>query len=109
MSSFGDFVALSECCDVPTARLIAREVSDGIIAPGYEPEALEILSKKKGGNYCVLQVLMRLILLEILIFFCHSIIQYYSMSIEILFKMKGGNYCVLQVLMRRALDTINLV
>ena len=43
MSSFGDFIALSDVCDVPTARLIAREVSDGVIAPGYEPEALEIL------------------------------------------------------------------
>ena len=56
MSSFGDFVALSDCCDVATAQLVAREVSDGIIAPGYEPEAVEILSRKKGGNYCVLQV-----------------------------------------------------
>ena len=56
MSSFGDFVSLSDVCDVPTAKIISREVSDGIIAPGYEPEALEILSKKKGGKYCVLQV-----------------------------------------------------
>ncbi|XP_071788214.1 bifunctional purine biosynthesis protein ATIC-like [Asterias amurensis] len=54
MSSFGDFVALSDICDVPTAKIIAREVSDGIIAPGYEPEAFEILAKKKGGKYCIL-------------------------------------------------------
>lgn len=56
MSSFGDFVALSDICDVLTAKIISREVSDGIIAPGYMPEALEILRKKKGGGYCVLQV-----------------------------------------------------
>lgn len=56
MSSFGDFIALSHTCDVPTAKIISREVSDGIIAPGYEPEALEILRKKKAGKYCVLQV-----------------------------------------------------
>lgn len=56
MSSFGDFIALSDICDVPTARLIKREVSDGVIAPGYEPKALELLSKKKGGQYCVLQM-----------------------------------------------------
>lgn len=57
MSSFGDFVALSDVCDTPTARIISREVSDGVIAPGYSDEALEILKKKKGGNYCILQVL----------------------------------------------------
>ncbi|EDV90671.1 bifunctional purine biosynthesis protein ATIC [Drosophila grimshawi] len=56
MSSFGDFVALSDVCDVITARIIAREVSDGIIAAGYEPEALEILKKKKKGSYCILQM-----------------------------------------------------
>ena len=56
MSSFGDFVALSDECDVPTARIISREVSDGVIAPGYQPEALEILKKKKSGSYLVLQV-----------------------------------------------------
>lgn len=56
MSSFGDFVALSRTCDVATAKIISREVSDGIIAPGYEPEALEILKKKKNGSYCVLEV-----------------------------------------------------
>ncbi|GAB0090579.1 Bifunctional purine biosynthesis protein PurH-like [Sergentomyia squamirostris] len=56
MSSFGDFVALSDVCDVITAKIISREVSDGIIAPGYEPEALEILKKKKNGAYCVLQI-----------------------------------------------------
>uniref|UniRef100_A0A3Q3FSQ2 5-aminoimidazole-4-carboxamide ribonucleotide formyltransferase/IMP cyclohydrolase n=1 Tax=Kryptolebias marmoratus TaxID=37003 RepID=A0A3Q3FSQ2_KRYMA len=56
MSSFGDFIALSDVCDVPTARIISREVSDGIVAPGYEEEALKILSKKKNGNYCVLQM-----------------------------------------------------
>jgi phosphoribosylaminoimidazolecarboxamide formyltransferase/IMP cyclohydrolase len=56
MSSFGDFVALSAPCDLATARIISREVSDGIIAPGYAPEALEVLRKKKGGKYCVLEV-----------------------------------------------------
>ena len=53
MSSFGDWIALSDICDVPTAKLINKEVSDGIIAPGYTPEALEILAKKKGGKYTV--------------------------------------------------------
>ena len=56
MSSYGDFVALSDVCDASTAKLIKREVSDGVIAPGYEPEALEILKEKKKGNYCVLQM-----------------------------------------------------
>ncbi|CAH2244153.1 bifunctional purine biosynthesis protein ATIC [Pararge aegeria] len=56
MSSFGDFIALSDTCDEITARIISREVSDGIIAPGYTPEALELLKKKKGGGYCVLQM-----------------------------------------------------
>ena len=56
MSSFGDFIALSDVCDVPTAKLIAREVSDGVIAPGYEPEALEILKKKRGGKYNIVAI-----------------------------------------------------
>ncbi|XP_055850710.1 bifunctional purine biosynthesis protein ATIC [Episyrphus balteatus] len=56
MSSFGDFVALSDECDAVTARIISREVSDGIIAPGYSQEALEILKKKKNGSYCILQM-----------------------------------------------------
>jgi len=56
MSSFGDWVALSDTVDVTTARLISREVSDGVIAPGYEPEALAILQKKKKGNYPVVQI-----------------------------------------------------
>ena len=56
MSSFGDFISLSDVCDVDTARLIKREVSDGVIAPGYEPEALEILKTKKNGNYNVIQI-----------------------------------------------------
>lgn len=56
MSSFGDFVALSDICDYPTARLISREVSDGIIAPGYTAEAFELLKKKKNGGYCILEV-----------------------------------------------------
>lgn len=56
MSSFGDFISLSDICDVDTAKLIKREVSDGVIAPGYEPEALEILKAKKNGNYCVIQI-----------------------------------------------------
>lgn len=56
MSSFGDFIALSDVCDVSTAKLIKREVSDGVIAPGYEPEALEILKQKKNGNYNVIQI-----------------------------------------------------
>ena len=56
MSSFGDFIALSHMVDEQTARMINREVSDGIIAPDYHPKALEILIKKKGGNYIVLKV-----------------------------------------------------
>ncbi|SFQ04124.1 phosphoribosylaminoimidazolecarboxamide formyltransferase / IMP cyclohydrolase [Lachnospiraceae bacterium XBB1006] len=56
MSSFGDFIALSDVCDVDTARIIKREVSDGIIAPGFEPEAFEMLKGKKKGNYCILQM-----------------------------------------------------
>lgn len=56
MSSFGDFISLSDVCDVDTAKLIKREVSDGVIAPGYEPEALEILKAKKNANYCVIQM-----------------------------------------------------
>ena len=56
MSSFGDFIALSDVCDVATAKIIKREVSDGVIAPGYEPEALEILSAKKKGNYNVIEI-----------------------------------------------------
>src|SRR5512142_956673 len=54
--SFGDFIALSDTVDLPTARLIAREVSDGVIAPAYEPEALEILRNKKQGKYAVIQI-----------------------------------------------------
>lgn len=56
MSSFGDFISLSDVCDADTAKLIKREVSDGVIAPGYEPEALEILKSKKNGNYCVIEM-----------------------------------------------------
>ncbi len=56
MCSFGDWVALSDVCDVTTARLIKREVSDGTIAPGYEPEALEILRSKRNGNYNVVAI-----------------------------------------------------
>ena len=56
MSSFGDFISLSDVCDVDTAKLIKREVSDGVIAPGYEPEALEILKSKKNGNFCVIEI-----------------------------------------------------
>ncbi|MCR5196076.1 MAG: phosphoribosylaminoimidazolecarboxamide formyltransferase [Pseudobutyrivibrio sp.] len=56
MSSFGDFISLSDVCDVATAKLIKREVSDGVIAPGYEPEALEILKAKKNGNYAVIEI-----------------------------------------------------
>ena len=59
MSSFGDFIGLSHVCDAQTARIIGREVSDGVIAPGYTKEALELLQKKKGGKYCVLQVRIR--------------------------------------------------
>ncbi len=54
--SFGDFIALSDVCDVTTANIIKREVSDGVIAPGYEPEALEILMKKRNGNYNVIEI-----------------------------------------------------
>ena len=56
MSSFGDFISLSDVCDVATALLIKPEVSDGVIAPGYEPEALEILKTKKKGNYNVIKI-----------------------------------------------------
>ena len=56
MSSFGDFISLSDVCDVDTANMVKREVSDGIIAPGYEPEALEILKTKKKGNYNVIKI-----------------------------------------------------
>ena len=56
MSSFGDFISLSDVCDVSTAKLIKPEVSDGVIAPGYEPEALEILKAKKKGNYAVIEI-----------------------------------------------------
>ncbi|MFR3727309.1 phosphoribosylaminoimidazolecarboxamide formyltransferase [Lacrimispora sp.] len=56
MSSFGDFIALSDICDVDTAKIIKREVSDGVIAPGFEPEALAILKAKKNGNYNVIEI-----------------------------------------------------
>ena len=56
MCSFGDWVALSDVCDVTTAKLIKREVSDGVIAPGYEPEALEILKSKRNGKYNVVKI-----------------------------------------------------
>ncbi len=56
MCSFGDWIALSDVCDVKTARLIEREVSDGIIAPGYEPEALEILKSKRKGSYNIVEI-----------------------------------------------------
>lgn len=56
MSSFGDFISLSDVCDAATARIIKREVSDGVIAPGYEPEALEILKAKKKGAYNVIEI-----------------------------------------------------
>ena len=56
MSSFGDFIALSDVCDADTAKLIKREVSDGVIAPGYTDEALEILRAKKKGGYNVIQI-----------------------------------------------------
>ena len=51
LSSYGDFISLSDVCDAATAKLIAKEVSDGVIAPGYEPEALDILGRKRKGNY----------------------------------------------------------
>ena len=56
MSSFGDFISLSDVCDASTAKIIKREVSDGVIAPGYEPDALEILKAKKGGIYNVIEI-----------------------------------------------------
>lgn len=56
MSSFGDFISLSDVCDAATAKIIKREVSDGVIAPGYEPEALELLKGKKKGNYNVIEI-----------------------------------------------------
>ena len=56
MSSYGDFIALSDVCDVSAAKLIKREFSDGIIAPGYEPEALELLKEKKKGSYAIIEI-----------------------------------------------------
>ena len=56
MSSFGDFISLSDICDADTAKLVKREVSDGIVAPGYTDEALEILKSKRKGTYCVIQI-----------------------------------------------------
>ena len=56
MSSFGDFISLSDICDADTARLVKREVSDGIVAPGYTDEALELLKSKKKGNYCIIEI-----------------------------------------------------
>ena len=56
MSSYGDFIALSDTCDLPTAKLIHREVSDGVIAPGYTEEALEVLRSKRKGTYCILRM-----------------------------------------------------
>lgn len=56
MSSFGDFIALSEKCDELTAKIISREVSDGVIAPDYDDNALALLAKKKNGNYTILKV-----------------------------------------------------
>ena len=56
LSSYGDFISLSDVCDAATAKLIAKEVSDGVIAPGYEPEALEILGRKRKGNYNVIEI-----------------------------------------------------
>ena len=56
LSSYGDFISLSDVCDAATAKLISREVSDGVIAPGYEPEALEILGRKRKGNYNVIEI-----------------------------------------------------
>ena len=56
MCSFGDWVAMSDVCDVTTAKMLKREVSDGVIAPGYEPEALEILKSKRKGNYNIVQI-----------------------------------------------------
>ncbi len=56
MSSYGDFIALSDVCDVPTAKMIQREVSDGIIAPGYDPKALEILKSKRKGTYNIIEI-----------------------------------------------------
>jgi phosphoribosylaminoimidazolecarboxamide formyltransferase/IMP cyclohydrolase len=56
MSSFGDFIALSDTCDATTASIIKREVSDGIIAPGYTPEALTILKTKRNGSYAVVKI-----------------------------------------------------
>ena len=56
MSSFGDFISLSDVCDAATAKIIKREVSDGVIAPGYDADALEILKEKKKGNYNVIEI-----------------------------------------------------
>ena len=56
MSSYGDFVALSDVCDVQTAKMLAREVSDGVIAPGYTDEALEVLKTKRKGTYNIIKI-----------------------------------------------------
>ena len=56
MSSFGDFIALSDVCDASTARIIQREVSDGVIAPGYDADALEILKSKRKGTYNIIKI-----------------------------------------------------
>ena len=56
VSSFGDIIFLSDKCDLATAKIISREVSDGVIASDYEPEALQLLAKKKAGGYCILQM-----------------------------------------------------
>lgn len=72
MSSFGDFISLSDECDMITAKIISREVSDGIIAPGYSDDALTILKKKKGGKYCIIQV--RFLFMTVDFIFCEKII-----------------------------------
>lgn len=73
MSSFGDFVALSDICDQATAKLISREVSDGVIAPGYTSEALQLLKKKKNGGYCILQVRIIYLSVEGIFLICNHL------------------------------------
>ena len=72
VSSYGDFVALSDTCDVATAKLIYREVSDGCIAPGYEKGALDVLKAKKGGKYLMIQMeYMMIVMLQLIYYHIH--------------------------------------
>jgi phosphoribosylaminoimidazolecarboxamide formyltransferase / IMP cyclohydrolase len=75
MSSFGDFIVLARPYNLATSRIISHEVSDGIIAPGYAANALEVLMKKKGGKHCVVEVRFNSSFLSYLSFFAESFVQ----------------------------------